>query len=278
MNRLRPYIPLIGFVVPTVVVGYGVVIPRSCIAGVNELTIGFGTTILGAMFTYVAGQRVVLPRDASSRPPRWARVARMINRQAASPSGWFGRLLGWVWRREHARLNLEVLDLLAARDGHRVLEVGCGPGEALTEVARRARGSRIVGVDISPVMAEVALRRSQRAVARGEIEVLLGDVGDVDLATSSFDRIFSVHSIYFWMDSGAVLAKLADSLAPGGRLVLAFRPEADDIPRRFRGPTYRFPRIPDLVASLEGLGLVVEQVSPSATAPTTVLLSAARPG
>ena len=56
--KLRNWLPLIGFVVPTLVIGYGFVIPRSCIAGVNELTIGFGTTILGACVTYIVGQRV----------------------------------------------------------------------------------------------------------------------------------------------------------------------------------------------------------------------------
>jgi hypothetical protein len=49
--------PLVSFVVPTVVLGYGFVIPRSCIAGLNELTIGFGTTVLGACVTYVLGVR-----------------------------------------------------------------------------------------------------------------------------------------------------------------------------------------------------------------------------
>jgi hypothetical protein len=55
--RLGDLVPLLGFVVPTVAIGYGVVIPRSCIAGVNELTIGFATTVLGACVTYVLGVR-----------------------------------------------------------------------------------------------------------------------------------------------------------------------------------------------------------------------------
>ncbi len=58
--KLRLVWPLVGFVVPTVVIGYGFVIPRSCIAGVNELTIGFATTILGACLTYVMGVRAAL--------------------------------------------------------------------------------------------------------------------------------------------------------------------------------------------------------------------------
>ncbi len=56
----RHFIPLAGFVLPTVLIGYGIVIPRSCIAGVNELTIGFATTVVGACFTYWAGIRLAL--------------------------------------------------------------------------------------------------------------------------------------------------------------------------------------------------------------------------
>jgi hypothetical protein len=56
MKRAYLY-PLIGFVVPTLLIGYGVVIPKSCIAGVNELTIGFATTVIGACVTYWMGLR-----------------------------------------------------------------------------------------------------------------------------------------------------------------------------------------------------------------------------
>jgi hypothetical protein len=58
--RLRYFYPLVGFVVPTVVIGYGFVIPRSCIAGVNELTLGFAGSIVGAVITYILGVRAVL--------------------------------------------------------------------------------------------------------------------------------------------------------------------------------------------------------------------------
>jgi hypothetical protein len=62
---LRHFVPLIGFVLPTVVVGYGLVIPRSCIAGINELTIGFAVSIGGACVTYVIGVRQAV-RDTRS--------------------------------------------------------------------------------------------------------------------------------------------------------------------------------------------------------------------
>ena len=53
--RPRHFLPLIGFVVPTVVIGYGFVLPRHGLGDVNELSVGFGTTVLGATITYVIG-------------------------------------------------------------------------------------------------------------------------------------------------------------------------------------------------------------------------------
>jgi membrane protein DedA with SNARE-associated domain len=57
---LRHFVPLIGFVVPTAIMGYGVMIPQSCIAGVNELTLGFAGSIVGACVTYWLGLRALL--------------------------------------------------------------------------------------------------------------------------------------------------------------------------------------------------------------------------
>ena len=64
--KLSYLYPLFGFVVSTIVIGYGIVIPASCIAGVNSLTVGFATTVLGASLTYWFGIQSVL-RDL--RPP-----------------------------------------------------------------------------------------------------------------------------------------------------------------------------------------------------------------
>ncbi len=47
--------PLVGFLVPTLVLGFGFVIPRSCIVGLNELTVGFVTTLAAACLTYGLG-------------------------------------------------------------------------------------------------------------------------------------------------------------------------------------------------------------------------------
>jgi hypothetical protein len=55
------YLPLLGHVLPTLGIGYGWVIPRSCIAGWNALSVGFGLSVASTVVAYVLGQRAVRP-------------------------------------------------------------------------------------------------------------------------------------------------------------------------------------------------------------------------
>jgi len=258
MNRTRLYAPLAGFVIPTVVIGYGFVIPRSCIAGVNQLTIGFAATILGAVLTYVAGVRRALSKmegAACSKPPLRLRLLRWVNRQAAHPRGLFGRFLGWNWTRQTATVNAATLDLLSIEPGSRVLELGCGPGVALREAARRASRGSVVGLDVSSLMVAASRRRNQSGIREGLVEVRQADADTVALETHAFDRIYSVHCIYFWKDADHVFRQLAAALRPEGKLVLAFRPDGPSVPARFRDPTYRFYAPEDVLARLARVGL-----------------------
>lgn len=60
--RATHFLPLAGFVVPSLVIGYGLVLPGAGLSGVNEVTLGFATTLLGASLTYLAGVLLALRR------------------------------------------------------------------------------------------------------------------------------------------------------------------------------------------------------------------------
>jgi SAM-dependent methyltransferase len=277
MNKVRPYFPLLGFVLPTLFIGYGFVIPRSCIAGVNALSVGFASTVAGAVVAYFAGVRLAgLPTQAAvcTKPPLRVRLWRWINRQAAHPKGLFGRFLGWNWKHETASVNATTLDLLGIEPTNHVLEVGCGPGLALQEAARRANGGRVLGVDVSPLMVQGARRHNRVAIREARVEVQQADADTLSLEAGTFDRIYSVHCLYFWKNLDRVLGQLAGALRPGGRLVLAFRPEGSNIPARFRDATYRFYAADEITARLSKLGLASQL---SKESDTVAWISAERP-
>jgi SAM-dependent methyltransferase len=238
--RMRHYLPLLGFVLPTLIIGYGFVIPRSCIRGVNELTIGFGTTILGAVLTYIAGVRTASRTTCPPRRPWRRRLEHYVNRQAASPHGPFGRMLARLWMFEHRRVNLATVDLLQIEPAHKVLELGCGPGWALREASARATAGLVLGLDVSSTSLLVARRTNRSQINRGLVSLRQVNGEDLDVEAATFDRVLSVHSIYFWKDPDRVISQLAEALRTEGQLAFAFRPDALDVPGRFRDDVYRF--------------------------------------
>ena len=48
-------LPLILHVLPCLIIGYGFVIPGSCIAGVNQYTLGYLSAVLGYIPNYYIG-------------------------------------------------------------------------------------------------------------------------------------------------------------------------------------------------------------------------------
>jgi len=65
MNRVALYLPLVLHLIPTLGIGYLLVIPNSCIAGINELTIGFAAANLGFVLAYVGGVRLALKKGGA---------------------------------------------------------------------------------------------------------------------------------------------------------------------------------------------------------------------
>jgi SAM-dependent methyltransferase len=152
----------------------------------------------------------------------------------------FGWLLANLWRFEHRPVNRVTLELAKIRPTHRVLELGCGPGWALQQASERAISGHVLGLDVSETVLLTARRANRRAIAAGRVSLRRIDGVQLGLEPRSFDRILSVHSIYFWQEPQRVLAQLAQALSPGGRLVLAFRADSRSLPARFRDEVYRF--------------------------------------
>ena len=139
-------------------------------------------------------------------------------------------------------LVLPRLPALAARleEGCRVLDVGCGGGWALVQIAERFPRTSCVGVDVEPYSVELAQRLIEerglagRCQARAQSVDRVGEEGAYDVATS----FLVVHEIAPSRKPGA-FAAVARALKPGGSLLVfdVTYPETDEalrtMPSRF---------------------------------------------
>lgn len=149
---------------------------------------------------------------------------RYIDGQYRQPSGVLGRWIGGKMAKQHQPENLWTVNLLRVQPSDHVMEVGFGPGIAIEEVARRAR--MVSGIDVSRTMVAVAKRRNAAAVRDKRVDLRRGDAAQIPFADSTFDKAFSIHSIYFWRDPLAALGEIRRVLKPHGMVVLTVLPKA----------------------------------------------------
>lgn len=80
-----------------------------------------------------------------------------------------------------------ILDKIGVRQGHALLDIGCGWGALAIRAAER--GARVLGVTLSENQALLARERVERLGLAGQVEIRLQDYRDVN---GQFDRITSV--------------------------------------------------------------------------------------
>ena len=151
-----------------------------------------------------------------------------VKRSWASEEKFFSRSwthIFYFWKLRQIMLGRTVERLLSASldtQGLRVIDLGCGPGTNLFEVADRcARFSSVqwYGLDLNQQEAAMGAERSGwRARERGlqSIQFLSGDIFNLPLADNSVDIILSSEVVEHLPDPVPALKEMARVLKPGG--------------------------------------------------------------
>jgi SAM-dependent methyltransferase len=108
---------------------------------------------------------------------------------------------------------------LGLRPGQRLLDVGCGLGDAaLALAADLGDDGEVVGIDSSSAMVAAANARGSRAGCR--VRFAVGDACSLDEADGSFDAVRSERTLQWLVDPMAAIREMARVVRPGGRVSL----------------------------------------------------------
>ena len=102
------------------------------------------------------------------------------------------------------------------RDGQRVLDVGCGPGNITADLARVAPGIDITGVDLPADV--IATAQAEHGGEHVRFEV--GDVYELQFADATFDVVFAHQVLQHLSDPVAALREMRRVLRPGGTVAV----------------------------------------------------------
>ncbi len=112
-----------------------------------------------------------------------------------------------------------VLDIAKLQPGERVMDIGCGAGALSLKVADQIGDTgRVIGVDVSEPMIELA---RQRAQAAGSPISFITQDASTHRMDQPVDAILSRFGVMFFEDPGQAFASMRGNLKPGGRMVFA---------------------------------------------------------
>jgi SAM-dependent methyltransferase len=104
---------------------------------------------------------------------------------------------------------------LAPRPGERIVDVGCGTGNAALLAARA--GAEVTGLDLAERLLDVA--RGRAAEEGLPVEFKVGDAAALPAPDDAFDAAISVFGVIF-ADGPTAAAELLRVTRPGGRIVV----------------------------------------------------------
>ena len=116
------------------------------------------------------------------------------------------------------RLRAAATELLGARLGSRLVDVGCGTGDVVRALAGRVgpTGS-VLGIDPSETMLTEARRRADSTTP---VEFRLGEITDLELDDACCDGVLCERVVQHLASPHAAMAELVRITRPGGRIVV----------------------------------------------------------
>jgi SAM-dependent methyltransferase len=136
---------------------------------------------------------------------------------------WDGVARGWVEHHRHVEqgkrpVTEAMLTALDLQPGHRVVELGAGPGALATELAERVGpNGEVVATDVSPVMVAAA---SEALAALPWARAVVADGAQLDHVGEGYDAVVCRMGLMFVDTPADGLAEARRVLRPGGRLAV----------------------------------------------------------
>jgi SAM-dependent methyltransferase len=150
---------------------------------------------------------------ALGKPP-WAEPAFLRNVQYADDRNLAARQSIYAYSERQADLPALVIDSLRLSGNEAVIDIGCGNGLYLAELARRRHVGPVAGLDLSPGMLLAARERARHT------RLVAGDAARLPLRDAAIDVALAMHMLYHVPDPASAVAELRRVTRPGGAVVI----------------------------------------------------------
>lgn len=185
---------------------------------------------------------------------------RAIARQLRKPEGEQGIQVGKKMNEGNQYINRNTIEQLKIASGDNILEVGMGNGFFVNEIITVDPSVQYTGVDFSPVMVEEAQQANARYIDTRQVSFHLATADTLPFNEHTFNKIFTINTLYFWEDYVRTFNELRRVLKPNGNLIISVRPKSNMINLPFTQYGFNMFSKEDMVKLLDENHFKVENI------------------
>jgi len=145
-------------------------------------------------------------------------IKKFYARHLRNPKGFGGRIVTSVMNKQNLPLYEATIKLLKPSKSDVILDIGCGNGYVLGMLAKQY-GGLYIGIDSSKSIIKSARRRNREFVETGKITFICQNAESMDFNEKSFDKIFTINTVYFWEEPEKIMTQIHRALKPKGLFI-----------------------------------------------------------
>ncbi|PWN69192.1 class I SAM-dependent methyltransferase [Chryseobacterium phosphatilyticum] len=145
---------------------------------------------------------------------------KILAQNLANPQGEKGREIGEMMHTTNISMTLESIRTLLIDDDEHILEIGHGNAGHLKSVFALAKNLKYTGIDISETMHNEAKKLNEEF--NNQANFVLYEGTKLPFEKETFDKIFTVNTVYFWKNPVEFLNEIYRVLKDDGTFVLTF--------------------------------------------------------
>ncbi|MEJ2249388.1 MAG: class I SAM-dependent methyltransferase [Candidatus Lokiarchaeota archaeon] len=136
------------------------------------------------------------------------------------PHGKLGKEVLEDMNDHHSELTTWGLKHLSICSNYKILDVGCGGGYTISQLALKIEDGTVYGIDYSDLSVKYSKEFCKELRKNNKVHIKKASVSNLPFQDNKFDFVTAVETFYFWPDKVNDLKEILRVLKPNGTLAL----------------------------------------------------------
>ena len=149
-----------------------------------------------------------------------------IASQLKHPTGEKGIEMGNMMNETNINMTRHSIQNLQIEAGNKILELGHGNAGHVEFIFEQAENIKYYGLEMSELMFQEARQTNRNYVSQKQAFFSIYDGNTIPFEDNSFNKVFTVNTIYFWQEPEKLLSEIYRVLQPKGISCITFAEES----------------------------------------------------